>query len=56
MRLAAHIAGMGEKRNAYRILRRKPQNQSPLGRPWHWWENNIKMDIMRHRMGRCRLD
>jgi hypothetical protein len=54
--LAVHIAGMGEKRNAYVILVRKPERQRPLGTPRHWWENNIKMDLMRHRMGWCRLD
>jgi hypothetical protein len=31
---------MGEKRNAYRILVRKP-----LGRPRRRWEDNIKMDL-----------
>jgi hypothetical protein len=30
MRWAAHMAGMGEKRNAYRILVRKPKRQRPL--------------------------
>jgi hypothetical protein len=45
MRWAAHITGMGEKRNAYRILVRKPERQRPLGRPRHRWKDNIKMDL-----------
>jgi hypothetical protein len=26
----------GEKRNAYRILVRKPEGKKPLRRPWRW--------------------
>jgi hypothetical protein len=33
MRLAAYVARMGEKRNAYRVLVRKPEGKRPLGRP-----------------------
>jgi hypothetical protein len=33
MRWAGHVARMGETRNAYRILVRKPEGKSPLGRP-----------------------
>jgi hypothetical protein len=32
MRLAGHVARMGEKRNAYRLLVGKPEGKSPLGR------------------------
>jgi hypothetical protein len=35
----------GEKRNAYRILVRKPEGKRPLGRPRRWREDNIKMDL-----------
>jgi hypothetical protein len=35
----------GEKRNVYRILVRKPEGKSPLGRPRYRWEDNIKMDL-----------
>jgi hypothetical protein len=35
---------MGEKRGAYRILRR-PEVRRPLGRPRGRWEDNIKMDL-----------
>jgi hypothetical protein len=34
-----------EKRNAYRILMGKPEGKTPLGRPRHRWECNIKMDL-----------
>jgi hypothetical protein len=32
-RWAGHVARMGEKRNEYRILVRKPKGKRPLGRP-----------------------
>jgi hypothetical protein len=36
---------MGAKRNAYRILVRKPEGKGPLGRPRRRWVDNIKMDL-----------
>jgi hypothetical protein len=33
IRGAAHIACMGEKRKAYRILVGKPERKGPLGKP-----------------------
>jgi hypothetical protein len=33
MRWAGHVARMGEKRNAYRLLVGKPEGNWPLGRP-----------------------
>jgi hypothetical protein len=35
----------GDKRNAYRILVRKPEGKRPLGRPRRRWVNSIKMDL-----------
>jgi len=35
----------GEMRNAYKILVRKLDGQSPLWRPRRGWEDNIKMDL-----------
>jgi hypothetical protein len=34
-----------EKRNAYRILVRKPEGKRPLGRSRRRWVDNIKMDL-----------
>jgi hypothetical protein len=35
----------GEKRNAYRLLVRKPEGKRPLGRPRRRWVDNIRMDL-----------
>jgi hypothetical protein len=32
----------GENRNAYRVVVRKSEGKSPLGRPSREWEQNIK--------------
>jgi hypothetical protein len=45
MRWAGHVARMGDKRVAYRILVGRPEGRRPLGRPRRRWENNIKMDL-----------
>jgi hypothetical protein len=45
MRWVGHVARIGEKRNAYRILVGKPEGKRPLGRPRHRQVNNIKMDL-----------
>jgi hypothetical protein len=50
MRLAGHVARMGEKMNAYRILLGKPEGKRPLGRPRGRWVDNIKMDLRKDRM------
>jgi hypothetical protein len=44
MRWAGHVVGTGEKRNAFRVLVRKPEFKRPLGRPRHRWVDNIKVD------------
>jgi len=45
MRLAGHVARMGERRDANRVLVGKPEGKRALGRPMRRWEDNIKMDI-----------
>jgi hypothetical protein len=45
MRWAEHVARMGEKRNAYRILVGKPEGRRPLRRPRRKWVDNIKIDL-----------
>jgi hypothetical protein len=45
MRWAGHVARMGEKRNAYRILVGKSEGRRPLGRPRRRWVDNIKMAL-----------
>jgi hypothetical protein len=53
---AGHVARIGEKRNAFRILVGKPEGKRPLGRPRRRWVDNIKMDLKRDRVGWCGLD
>jgi hypothetical protein len=45
MRWAGHVARMGARRNAYRILVGKPEGRRPLGRPRRRWVDNIKMNF-----------
>jgi hypothetical protein len=40
-----HVARMGEKRNAYRILMGRPEGNRPLRTPRRRWVDNIKMDL-----------
>jgi hypothetical protein len=44
---AGHVARMREKRNRYRLLKRKPEGKRPLGRPRRRWvySYNIRMDL-----------
>jgi hypothetical protein len=45
MRCEGHVARMGKKRNAYRLLVGKPEGKRPLGRPRHRCVDNIRMDL-----------
>jgi hypothetical protein len=45
MRWVGHVASMGQKRGAYRILVGRPEGRRPLGKPRRRWEDNIKMDL-----------
>jgi hypothetical protein len=44
MRWAGHVARLGEKRNAYRLLVGKPEGKRPLGRPRCRWVDNIRVE------------
>jgi hypothetical protein len=54
MRWVGHVARMGEKRNAYRLLVGKPEGKIPLRRPRHRWVDNIRMDL--REVGWCDVD
>jgi hypothetical protein len=45
MRWAGHVARMGEKINAYRILVGNPEGKRRLGRPRRRRVNYIKIDL-----------
>jgi len=45
MRLAGHVARMGEEREVYRVLVGKPEGRKPLGKPRRRWVDNIRMDL-----------
>jgi hypothetical protein len=45
MKLAEHVACMGQRRSVYRVLVGKPEEKRPLGRPRRRWKNNIKIDL-----------
>jgi hypothetical protein len=45
MRWVGHVARMGEKRGAHRILVGRPEGRRLLGRHRRRWKDNIKMDL-----------
>jgi hypothetical protein len=45
MRWVEHVASLGVRRGADRVLVGKPEGKRSLGRPRHRWEGNIKMDL-----------
>jgi hypothetical protein len=44
MRCERHVAHVVEMRNEYKILVGKPEGKRILGRRWHRWEGNIRMN------------
>jgi hypothetical protein len=44
MRWLGHVACMGERRGAYRVMVGKAEGEGPLGRPRRRWDD-IKMDL-----------
>jgi len=45
---------MADSRGAYRVLVGKLEGKRALGRPWHRWEDNIKMGFQE--VGRGGID
>ena len=45
MKKARQVAHTEDGRSAYNVLVGKPEGTSPLGRPRHRWEDNIKMEL-----------
>ena len=45
MRWAEHVACVGERKGACRVLVAKPDEKRPLGRPRHRRKNNFRMDL-----------
>jgi hypothetical protein len=39
------VAGVGERRGAYRDLVGKLEGKRPFGRPRHGWDDNFKIDL-----------
>ena len=51
LRWAGHVALMGERGGAYRVLVGSPEGKRALGRPRRRWNVNIKMDLQVVRCG-----
>jgi hypothetical protein len=45
MRWARHVARMGDRRSAQRVLVGRPEAKKPLRRPGYRWEDDIKLDL-----------
>jgi hypothetical protein len=45
MRLAGHVARVGERRGVYWVFVGLPEGKRPLGRPRRKWEDNIEIDL-----------
>ena len=50
IRLAGHVACMGDRRGVYKVMVHKvlvgkPEGKRPLGKPRRRWEDNTKMDL-----------
>jgi hypothetical protein len=45
MKWVVHVARLGERRGAYRVLVGKPEGKRPFERPMHRQEVDIKIDL-----------
>jgi len=43
---AGHEARIEARRGTCRVSVGRPDEKRPLGRPWHRWDDNIKMDLL----------
>jgi hypothetical protein len=50
MRLAGHVARMGEGRGDYRVFFARPKGKRPRGRLRYRWEDNMKTDLREMRI------
>jgi len=53
MRLAGHVARIGERRSAHRVLMGKPEGKRPLAGSKRRWEDNIKVNLQEVGLGVC---
>jgi hypothetical protein len=44
MRLAGHVARMGEERKVHKVLMGNQEGKRPLGRPRHRWDQNVSWE------------
>ena len=56
LKWGGHVARMGERRGAYRVLVGKPEGMRPLGKRRRRWKDNIKMDLPEVGQGEHELD
>jgi hypothetical protein len=45
IRWTDHVACRRYMRNVYKMLVGKPEGKKTIRRPWHRWEDNIRMDL-----------
>jgi hypothetical protein len=45
--ISAILARMRDRRGAYRVLVKRPEEKRQLGRPRRRWEDNIKVDLQK---------
>ena len=45
IRLAGHVARIGERRGVYRDVMGKPEGKRQFGRPRRIWKGNIYLDL-----------
>jgi hypothetical protein len=47
MRQQMHVARMGQKRGAYRVLVGVSEGRRSFGRPRHRWDNTVKLGLQK---------